>query len=303
MFKKYGVMHTRKAILSQQKTNHMKKLVIIHGVTGAIGSACLAHFASQKDTVVYGISRKARDFRDFCSNGKLPIATLICSLSGRSRDDHYPARMMDYFGKAIEADAFDKIYYIHALGVYPFEIDEQGNRIVRYDNDQDGIDDRCRLLTLDMFDEFYIGLPNRVQKSVHSFIFGGIADKHEPLAHVSWWKTMKLLKQGIIENFSGNMESSIKERIRVSLVNISSVLCPNELITRPFVFSKTDGDPQYWLKPEEVAMFVSSIMDIGQGDYFKEYELFKKRPDFDADYYKDEKFTPRKVAELFLPKQ
>ena len=278
----------------------MKRLVIIHGVTGAIGSACLSLFASQKDTVVYGISRKARDFREFCVDGKLPTKTLICSLSGRSLDDDYPARMSYYFAQAISPETFESIYYIDALGVYPFEIDEKGNRTIHYDNDQDGIDDRCTLLTQHMFTSFYRGLPHEIKAPVHSFIFGGIADKYEPTAHASWWKTMKALKADIIESFEKSEHgSTIKTFCKVSLINISSVLCPNELISRPFVLTATDNDPAYWLLPNEVATYIDFICISHQRENFREYELFKMKPNFDEQYYEDQKFTPRKVAELY----
>lgn len=275
----------------------MKRLIIIHGVTGAIGSACLAVFASQKDTIVYGISRKAKDFREFCVDGKLPIATLICSITSET----YPARMATYFAQAINAKAFDEIHYIHAIGVYPFEIDEQGNRTVSFDNDADGINDRCKELAM-MFHTFYSSLPHNLGKHVRSFLFGGIADKYEPFAHMSWWKTMNWLKQTLKDDFANRFKwnrSKGKFPISVSLVNISSVLCPNELITRPFVFSATNSNPQYWLLPNEVAVFIDELINKGQTQKFKEYSLFKKLPNFSESYYDDENFTPRKVKELF----
>ncbi len=276
------------------------KLVIIHGVTGAIGSACLSLFGSENDTVVYGISRKARDFRDFCFGKKLPVKTLICSIYGDSPEDHYPDRMAYYFGKAINAEAFECIHYIHAIGNYPFEIDENGDRIVSCDNDQDGIDDRCALLTRNMFNSFSRDIARETKKQVHSLLFGGIADKHEPFAHISWWKTMKKLKDFLAESFEkAEQGSTIEAFCKVSILNISSVLCPNELITRPFVFSKTDADPKYWLRPEEVATYVKFIFYSNQAEKLKEYELFKKKPDFDLNYYEDENFTPRKIVELY----
>jgi hypothetical protein len=272
----------------------MKKLVIINGVTGAIGSACLSLFASDPNTVVYGISRKAKDFREIAQKGKLPISTLICSISSES----YPARMATYFAQAIQVEYFSHIVYIHCIGVYPFEIDKEGNRLVMHDNDCDGIDDRCGLLTNHMFSSFFRGIPFETRKPTHSFIFGGIADKHEPIAHRSWWFTVKNLKDSIC-NFFKIADPEIAVLNHVSFVNISSVLCPNELISRPFVFSETDNNPQYWLRPEEVASFVATIQSLGQDVSFKEYELFKKKPGFDPEYYTDEKFTPRKIKELF----
>lgn len=274
----------------------MKRLVIIHGVTGAIGSACLSIFASQKDTVVYGISRKAKDFREFCIDGKLPVATLICSITSET----YPARMARYFAQAIETKAFEEVYYIHAVGVYPFEIDAQGNRTVSFDNDADGIDDRCKELAM-LFELFSSSLPHSLQKTVRSFLFGGIADKYEPFVHMSWWKTMKCLKKDL-HDFAKSVDwraEKGKFPIAVSLINISSVLCPNEIITRPFVFSATDSNPQYWLLPNDVAVFIDKLINKGQTQKFKEYSLFKKLPGFSESYYDDENFTPRKVKELF----
>lgn len=272
----------------------MKKLVIINGVTGAIGSACLSHFGSQSDTIVYGLSRKAKDFREIIKNGKLPVATLICSITSES----YPSRMATYFAQSIDAEEFSEILYIHCIGVYPFEIDKEGNHTVLYDNDCNGIDDRCTLLTRDMFGSFFKSIPFETRKPTHSCIFGGIADKHEPIAHRSWWITVKELKEDI-NNFFNSTEKKFVEMNRVSIINISSVLCPNELITRPFVFSETDSDPVFWLRPDEVASFVDAVHKTKQDAPLKEYELFKKKPAFDPEYYIDEKFTPRKIKELF----
>lgn len=272
----------------------MKKLVIINGVTGAIGSACLSHFGSQFDTIVYGLSRKAKDFREIAKNGKLPIATLICSITSES----YPSRMATYFAQAIDAEEFSEILYTHCIGAYPFEIDKDGNHTVLYDNDCNGIDDRCTLLTRDMFDSFFRAIPFETKRPTHSFIFGGIADKHEPTAHRSWWITMKELKEDINKHVA-SADVTFVEINKVSIINISSVLCPNELISRPFVFSETDSDPVFWLRPDEVALFVDVVHKTKQDLPFKEYELFKKKPGFDLEYYQDEKFTPRKIKELF----
>lgn len=271
-----------------------KKLVIIHGVTGAIGSACFSLFTVQSNTIVYGISRKGTDFKEFCIDGKLPIATLICSISSETMHQ----RMATFFAKAIQADAFEEICYIHALGVYPFELDKNGDRIVHCDNNGDGIDDRCAALTRSMFYCFYANLGHELKKTVRSFIFGGLADKHEPRAHMSWWKTMKKLKESTIDILEKS-DLPADRLPKISLVNISSVLCPNEVINRPFVFSATDADPIYWLQPLEVASFLDTLMKIEQTEKFKEYELFKNKPGFDSEYYTDEKFTPRKVAEIY----
>jgi len=295
-----------------------KKLVIIHGVTGAIGSACLSLFASQSETVVYGISRKAKNFQKFCIDTKLPARTLICSIFnsetitssqeaqktysrgwGITISNNMLISELQPFIKSIPVDQFDKIYYIHAVGVYPFEIDQNGKRFIHCDEDRDGVDDRCLFLTKRMFSVFRDCLTEICfENNVRTFIFGAIADKHKPLVHTSWWKTMESLKSAIKDQTKRGKGTN-KMAPPVSIVNISSVLCPNELIDRPFVFSETDADPQFWLRPEEVANFVYSLSQTSQNELLTEYELFKKKPNFDSEYYTDEKFTPRKVTEIY----
>lgn len=265
----------------------MKKLVIIHGVTGAIGSACMAEFASKKDFVVYGISRKAVDHGKFCEKGILPVKTIIFSLNETS-----PTKMANDLSVSIDVSKFSHVYYIHAVGVYPFELNDKGEHIVSHDYDKDGIDDRCQELTNKLFLSFWLELSRKHGKRFTGLLFGGLADKHRPVVHSSWWKTIKKTvgqvkfqqKRGYLGNFV--------------LLNISSVLCPNEIISRPFVFTKTDSDPAFWLLPWEVSSFVSKIFSNKLKSY-QQHNLFKKNPNFVSNYYEDKKFTPRKRKELF----
>ncbi len=170
-----------------------KKLVIIHGVTGAIGSACLSLFASQPNTVVYGISRKAKHFKELCQDLVLPAKTLICSIY--DSDEHYGGiNEVSRFFHTIPKDVYSDIHYIHAIGHYPFEIDDQGNHFISHDNDMDGIDDRCTILTYETFLSFFLN-QRSLSKVPRFFIFGGLADRHEPVVHASYWKTMKRLKE------------------------------------------------------------------------------------------------------------
>lgn len=262
-----------------------KKLIIISGVTGAIGSALFAEYGQYKNTVVYGISRKASPMSAFIKNGKLPFSTLICSVD-----------LVDGYKKLfhlIDYSKIDEIVYIHALGLYPFEIDSNGNLKIEDDNNNDGINDNVMKLTKDNFTNATINIQKNWSGVLKCLIFGGIADKYHPTAHQSWWKVIEITKKYMLR------QVGINPSLSMILVNISSVLCPHEVITRPFVFTDTDACKEYWLHPYKLAKFVYNLTNkIKSG--FIEVEKYNIKPNFKVDsYYKDRHFTPRKVTELY----
>lgn len=261
-----------------------KKLVIISGVTGAIGGALLTVYGQRKDTVVYGLSRKAEPVCSFLNDGKLPIATLACSI-GDNMD-------FELLFQKIDFDNVKEITYIHCFGLYPFEVDRNGSIVVSNDNDGDGVNDEVHKLTYISF----VSATSAVQKywkgKLSCAIFAGLADKHRPAGHKSWWTT--------IEKVKNYMRSSVEmnNNLSMTVFNISSVLCPHEVVTRPFVFIHTDADPRFWLNPYELARFVVSKLTSITG--YHQFDKFRSKPGFDENsYYTDEVFTPRKVKELF----
>ena len=210
-----------------------KKLVIISGVTGAIGSLFLAEFAQEENTIVYGISRKAPSISDFLRNGHLPHASLICSI-GDSLVDGYAQ-----LAGNINFEGIDEVVYVHALGLYPFEINHTGDYVVENDHDNDGINDAVIELTYKAFVSAFSEIRKKYKGQLKCVIFGGLADVHKPLVHQSWWRTFERTK--------AFMQEKADEKTLLMVANISSVLCPHELITRPFVFIETDANPAYWL--------------------------------------------------------
>ncbi len=262
-----------------------KRLIIISGVTGAIGSALFAEYGQYKNNIVYGISRKARPINSFLKNGKLPFNTLICSLDS-SNDYAKLFRSIDY-------SLISEVVYIHALGLYPFEVDNNGQIKIENDNDEDGINDEVMKLTLELFSKVTESLQDNWKGVTKCVIFGGIADKYTPTIHQSWWKVM-----GMTKNYMLN-QVKFKSKLSMILINISSVLCPHEVITRPFVFTNTDAQKEYWLHPYKLAKFVLSIVKMALPGYH-EVEKYKIKPNFQInDYYRDDNFTPRKVRELY----
>ncbi|MES2060035.1 MAG: hypothetical protein V4438_03330 [Patescibacteria group bacterium] len=264
----------------------MKTLVIINGVTGAIGTACLARFSREIDTTIIGLSRKAKPYYEFVRDGHLPDKTIICNVG-----DPITESGCKSFVGAIDHVLYEKIIYVHALGVYPFEIDIDGNVKVSNDADGDGIDDKVVELSYNAFFAMVTAIRS-ANKPLDALIFGGVADKHKPAVHKSWWTVMQIVKE--------NMKKIVQEGTDTNffVLNISSVICPHEILTRPFVFEDTNADPRFWLMPHEVAEEVANLTlsDTNQG--FIEQDLFHKADYYQDDYFTEEKFTDRKKAEL-----
>ena len=217
-------------------------------------------------------------------NGKLPHSTLIMSISNFESDE------WERFIKHIDFTNIDHVTYIHAIGSYPFEVDEKGKIVIENDKDEDGINDEVMKLTYTAFTGATKNIIKNFSDKITSIIFGGIADKHRPAAHSSWWK--------VIEKTKDYMRSTASERVAMIIFNISSVICPHEIITRPYVFIKTDADQKYWLHPYEFAQFLLNQSALIKGG-FHEIEKYRIYPEFDPEYYTDKKFTPRKVDELY----
>ncbi len=264
-------------------------LIIISGITGAIGNALLAQFAPH--STIYGVSRKGLFFSNFIDlkTKKLYPKTLITSIGELNEEN------IKKFIRSIDTNKFESITYFHSLGLYPFEVNKLGEHFIENDYDKDGINDITNHLTYEVFKLF----TSEIKKLTENYkipgralVFGSLADKHEPKAHYSWWQTMKKTRT--------YMKNSDSENFGFHIINISSVSCAHEIVTRPFIFIHTDSKIEYWLKPSELAVKINEKINNTESFHgFYEYEIFNNLPQFNNSYYKDCLFTPRKVAELY----
>ncbi|MFZ1654391.1 MAG: hypothetical protein WBO92_02100 [Candidatus Moraniibacteriota bacterium] len=261
-----------------------KKLVIIAGITGAVGTALLEQFGSLRNTVVLGISRQARRSEAFISNktGKLYASTLICSLPEMSESSCVA------FVSLIDFEQFSDITYIHCVGTYLFEIDQEGHFMVANDCDHDGINDECMLLSYNYFRWMTVSLIVQTKTHLTCAIFAGLADQHRPRIIQSWWRSMARVKE--------YMKTVVNERVGMFIFNISSVLCPHEIITRPYVFVNTEADSRTWLSPYQLATSVRRQLQNNKGGYHAA-DIFNPWNGFYPEFYSDEQMVPRRLAE------
>jgi hypothetical protein len=259
-----------------------KTLVIINGVTGAIGRDCFAEFSRNRNMTTIGLSRQARPINEFCQGKYLPDCMLIGSIGETNVENC--SELAGY----IQPGHYEMIWYIHAVGHYPFELDSQGEIEIKNDHNQDGVDDQVEELTYNAFFNMTNALTVNTGLPIKALTFGGIADKHQPAVHKSWWTVMTWVR--------GRMMATADNDRAFAILNISSVVCPNELMTRPFVFRDTNAEPCFWLKPCEVAAEVASLLAGTEG--FVEANLWRPSEYHTPDYYDDRPFTDRKMREL-----
>ncbi len=265
----------------------MKTLIIINGVTGALGGACLARFSRANDATIIGLSRQAPAADMFCVDGYLPDRTLVCAIGDISSQEDCMS-----FARKLRVSNYEKIIYVHAVGVYPFEVGKDGALEISHDQDGDGVDDRVVNLSYKAF----LGMAEALQSTglpIKALIFGGLGDKSKPMVHTSWWKVMDKIKARMFEIVHISPATSF------FLLNISSVICPHELITRPYVFQRTNASPEYWLMPSEVADRVFQLTYNHMSGFIID-EIFHRSNYYESDYFADTKFTKRKMAELGL---
>ncbi|NTV44371.1 MAG: hypothetical protein HGA67_01590 [Candidatus Yonathbacteria bacterium] len=263
----------------------MKTLIIINGVTGAIGSACLARFSREHDTTIIGLSRQARDMADFLNDKHLPDATFACSIGDITQKES-----CERFTKSLDVSRYEQIIYIHAVGIYPIEIDTSGDVGVSHDTDDDGIDDRVLHLSYDAF----FAMSDSLQKTnipVYALLFGGVADKFKPSVHTSWWTVMEKIKHRMKET------SKNSSGISYFVLNISSVISSAELLNRPFVFTKTDAEPAFWLMPHEIAERVATLV-FSKKIGFTEDEIYHRAKYYRNNHFDEDKFIVRRKKEL-----
>ena len=265
----------------------MKKIIIINGVMGVIGSPLFSYFAESEDNIVWGISRKGLYFEDYLDEeGKLPQSNIVFSLADYQRDNN--ALLINTF---VESIPDLPIVFIHTMGKFVTEIDKQGNSRVENDNDGDGINDEVKRLTYDVPLAFSRELAKR-KSSVLFVQIGSLSDKHNLVLHSSWVKSIKLLKKELVGI------SERHENFKTLILNVSSVLTPKELIDRPFISTQTDAEMKYWLPPIEIAKFIGQYSQSEEVPFF-EKDLYRSWPNFSREHFSVESYKERRKSEFY----
>jgi hypothetical protein len=264
--------------------SNTKKIYIINGVTGNIGSSVFTYLVQQDNTIVYGISRKGLPVANFITDEKLPDKHLVFSLGDYENERKGISELINYLPYA------EEIIFLHLMGVFVTEINRKGDYEVSFDNDNDGINDKVKLITEDIPTLFATKLAE-TNKKVIFLQLGSLSDKHMLKIHNSWVQSISNLKERLKE--IGKKYPNFKSLT----MNVSSVLTPKELIERPFVTIQTNADPKYWLDPSKIGEFIYNINHNIPS--YSEESIFKKWPNFDANHFQEGNYIERRRHELF----
>ena len=277
--------------LKQSSKNGRKKLLIINGVMGVIGSPVFSYFSALDDYVVWGVSRQGKYYEEYLNeSNKLPDANMVFSLG-----DYYSDKSQIAIGSFVNTVDYDSVTFIHAMGKFVTEIDKDGQLAIEDDVDKDGINDSVKQLSynipLSFVNEFLAQ-----NKQINFIQIGSLSDKHNIELHGSWVKSMNLLKEDLVKISNSN------PNLNALILNVSSVLTPKELIERPFVSVQTDAEMQYWLPPIDIAVCIDEHVK-GPTKGYSEKELYKIWPNFSKKHYTLDEYKERRKSELFSSSQ
>ena len=265
----------------------MKKIYIINGVMGVIGSPVFTHLALQSDTIVYGISRRGLHFSEYLDkDNTLPENHIVCSLGDFSESN---LDTINTFIKSVPCGY--EIIFLHSMGFFLTEMNQFGDIVIENDFDKDGINDDVKRLVYTVPKLFAESLAKK--NTQVSFIqIGSLSDEKSLPVHHSWRNSMNLVKEEY-QNITKN-----NSNFSATIINVSSVLTPKEFIDRPFVTTQTDADTRYWLNPSDIARYIYDNRNSFSNKY-NEVRLFNPWPNFEKNHFTIESYTKRRRAEIF----
>lgn len=263
------------------------KLIIIGGVTGSIGQEILRKYLLEKETLIYGISRKGVSMDNFST---LPNHHMIVGV-----DLCHTASINEFISK-IPVQHYESISYFHLVGEFKTEITERFEVEIQNDGDKDGIDDSVYKLVAKAHKDMVYGLMERVVNTdipLKVASFGSLADVHDIPCFQSFRKSREIVKAFSAEIARKHPTTSFY------LFNTSTILSADEMLERPFIFS-TNVDPTYWITPSELVEKALSFMGSSNG--ILERDIYLANPQFADDYFDPTVTLRRRVQELYNTK-
>lgn len=242
----------------------MKKLIIIAGAAGEIGSG-YAKAISEKNTDVIAIVRNKK--LSFSSSF---IKEVTCHL-----DDE---KSIEYAFSPISLEGYQEIVYLHTIGVDKF--DPRGYPSIA---PMKTIDEDVYKTNVNSFKYLMRYLVKRIEKNNVSGVktvlklamIGGVADKYTPFVIESFCEAKYIIRQYIQAQIA-----LYPSWVSGLSINITSTITASALAVRPF------ANTEYWLTPEEVInQSLERLLENKNG--YEEIDIIKKLPDFKHGYYEN----------------
>jgi hypothetical protein len=250
-----------------ENTNTPKKLVIIAGAAGEIGTAYIKDLI-KKDIECIGVIRT----RSVEGVDSPLFRSVVCNLDSIQEI----AREFE----SVDFSKYNQIVYLHTIGVDKF--DPRGYPNIR---PMATIDADIYNTNVNSFKYLFRYCVERVRDvnnsgrklNLKSVIIAGVADKYTPFVIESFCEAKFILRQYI--------QSAVglyPEWCSGLSINITSTITKSALVVRKF--AETD----FWLTPEEVVNQSQWELVAGNKGY-KEIDIIKNSPQFIQGYYENNK--------------
>lgn len=227
------------------------KLVLISGVSGAMGRTYYKYFVRLKGVVCFGIARRP-------SSDSRHVAL-----------DLLDKEKAEAFVQLLPIEGVSEILYMHLIGMAKFEPDGKPE----IDHDGDGIDDEVyssNVLTLKNIVSPLVKRAEELKIPISIVNICSISDVYI----VPLWQSYSRSKN-IVRQYMKSQPAFVRNII----INISSLKADLEKYGRPF------ADTSYWLNPRELLERSLPVIEIRLPVRTIEVDIFNPDPNYGPEYF------------------
>lgn len=241
-----------------------KKLIIIAGAAGEIGSSYAKALVEKEVDIIAVIRNKKLSFQSPF------VKETTCHLEDE--------KSIERAFSSVDLGAYEEVVYLHTIGVDKF--DPRGYPDVRpmktidedvYNTNVNSFKYLMRYLVKN------IARINEEQKktTLKIAMIGGVGDKHAPFVIESFCEVKNIIRQYI-----QSQTVLHPQWISGLSINVTSTITASALAVRPH------ADTTYWLTPQEVVERSLDTLLVEKSGY-EEIDIIKKLPNFAGGYYED----------------
>lgn len=228
-----------------------KNLYLVAGARRGIGKTFANYFRSKNDGDVMGFSRK-----------QIGLCKQL---------DFLNVENVENLVGGINFNKFEKIVYLHSIGIDKFEPEGKP----QIDLDKDGIDDEVygtNVVAFRNLADLLVKQSKEKDLALTLINIGSISD----IFDVPYWQSFTRSKN-IVRQY---MKANSSDRINGLMLNISSTLDVDaEVYARKF------ANTTYWQTESELLNKVKPLFEINLNSNYAEFDFFKHNPNFKSDYF------------------
>jgi hypothetical protein len=241
----------------------MKKLIIIAGASGEIGSAFIKKILVHDHVECIAIIRNKPLLLEHRN-----LRKVVCNL-----DNAYEIK--NSF-KDVDFSMYEEVTYLHTIGVDKFDPRNYPHITAMKTIDPDVYNTNVntfKYLFRYCIEEIRKINNSSVRTLFKSMIIAGASDKYTPFVIESFCEAKFILRQyiqsavGLYPTWCSGLS-----------INITSTITESALAVRPF------ADTTFWLTPTEVAdQSINKVLSNEKG--YNEIDIIKYSPEYESDYY------------------